>query len=184
LCKEFTMTTNHQPAGRSRAHRWAPLLATIAIAVAGAAAVAPLAVQAMPGGPGMMGGEHGGHFMGRMLERMLDKVGASEAQRTQIRQIAQLAQADMKAQMQAGQALRDQGLALMGAPTLDAVAVEALRQQMLARHDQASRRMLQAMLDIGNVLTPEQRAKLAEQMKQHRGMMMQHRMGAHSDHKN
>ncbi len=177
------MTTKTTPSGRSRARRWAPLLATITIAVAGAAAVVPLAVQAMPGGPGMMGGEHGGHFMGRMLERMLDQVGATEAQRTQIRQIAQLAQADMKAQMEAGRALRDQGLALMSAPTLDAVAAEALRQQMLAHHDQASRRMLQAMLDIGNVLTPEQRVKLAEQMKQHRGMMMQQRSGPQGDHR-
>lgn len=166
---------------RARTRRWAPVLAALAIATAGTAVVVPMVAQAMPGGHGMMGGpgmmgEHGSHFMGRMLDRMLDKVGATEAQRTQIRQIAQLAEADLKAQAESGKALRERGLALMTAPTLDAAAAEALRQQMLARHDQASRRVLQAMLDIGNLLTPEQRAKLAEQMKQHRGMM-QHRMG-------
>ena len=35
--------------------------------------------------------------------------------------------------------------------------------------------MLQAMLDAGKVLTPEQRAKLAERMKQ-RGEIMRERM--------
>ena len=150
----------------------ARLISTVVIAVAGAAVVVPLAALAMPGSPAMMGaGHHGGPFMGRMLERMLDRVDASEAQRAQIRQITEIAQADLKAQFEAGRALRDKGLALMAAPTLDAVAAESLRQQMLAQHDQASRRMLQAMLDVGKVLTPEQRAGLAEQMKQHRGMM-------------
>lgn len=143
------------------------VVTTIALAVAGAAAVVPLAAQAMPGGhggPGMMGG-HEGHGMGRMLERMLDKVGATDAQRAQIKQITQLAETDLRAQQEAGRALREQALALMSAPTLDAAAAESLRQQMLARHDQSSRRMMQAMLDVGNVLTPAQRSKLAEQMK-------------------
>ena len=44
-----------------------------------------------------------------------------------------------------------------------------------ALHEQASKRMLQAMLDAGKVLTPEQRAKLAERMKQ-RGEIMRERM--------
>ena len=39
---------------------------------------------------------------------------------------------------------------------------------------------LQTMLDIGNVLTPEQRTILAEQMRQRQGMM-QHRMGPKGD---
>ena len=36
---------------------------------------------------------------------------------------------------------------------------------MLARHDKVSQRMLQAQLDVANVLTPAQRAKMATQMK-------------------
>lgn len=145
----------------------AQIMGTLVIAVASAAAIVPMVAQAMPGGPGgpgMMGG-HAGHGMGHMLDRMLDKVDATEAQRAQIKQITQLAEADLRAQQEAGRALREQALALMAAPTLDAAAAESLRQQMLARHDQSSRRMMQAMLDVGNVLTPAQRSKLAEQMK-------------------
>ena len=46
---------------------------------------------------------------------------------------------------------------------------------MLAQHDQASRRVMQAMLDAANVLTPEQRAKLGERARQ-RAERMQERM--------
>ena len=64
---------------------------------------------------------------------------------------------------------------IFAAPTVDAAAAESLRQQMLAQHDQASKRMLQAMLDVSKVLTPEQRAKMAERAKQ-RQAVMQERM--------
>lgn len=136
----------------------------------------------MHGGPGMYGGHamHGGPDMmgmpmqGRMVERMLDSVNATADQRTQIKQITERAAADMKAQREAGRALREQGVKLFTQPTIDATAAEALRQQMLQQHDQASRRMLQTMLDIGKVLTPEQRKQLAEHMAARRDMMQRH----------
>ena len=61
------------------------------------------------------------------------------------------------------------------APNVDAAAAESLRQQMLQQHDQASRRMLQAMLDVSKVLTPEQRVKLGERMKQRADTMRERR---------
>ena len=45
---------------------------------------------------------------------------------------------------------------------------------MLAQHDAASRRMLQAMLDISNVLTPDQRAKLGQVIQQRQQQMQEH----------
>ena len=125
------------------------------------------------GGMGMFGG--GPEHTGRMLDHMLDGLNATDAQRGQIKQIAQAAAADMKTQHEAGRALREKGMQIFSAPTVDAAAAEQLRQQMLAQHDQMSRRSLQAMLDASRVLTPEQRAKLAERMKQ-RGDMMRERM--------
>jgi Spy/CpxP family protein refolding chaperone len=44
---------------------------------------------------------------------------------------------------------------------------------MLAQHDQASRRIQQAMLDISQVLTPDQRAKLGERMQQKMAAMQE-----------
>ena len=126
----------------------------------------------MGGGPGMMGG--GAGMMGGMLhERALDAVNATAEQRAQVRQIADAARADLRAQHDASRALHDQAAQLFTQPTVDARAAEALRQQMLAQHDQASKRMLQAMLDVSRVLTPEQRAKLAELRAQRRAMMQQ-----------
>ncbi len=163
------------------------LLATGLLALAAGAAFSVWA-QGMPGGPGMGGHHMGGPGMGgpsvmmgdparmgRRIDHLLDGLNATDAQRTQIKQIAQAAAADMKAQHEAGRTLREKGLQILAAPTIDAAAAEALRKQMLAQHDQASQRMLQAMLDIGKVLSPEQRAKLGERMKQ-RSERMQERM--------
>lgn len=115
---------------------------------------------------GMMGFMGGG----RMIERMLDSVNATEAQRSQIRQITDAARKDMQSQHDAGRSLRDEALQLFTQPTVDARAAEAVRQKMLAQHEAGSKRAMQAMLDISRVLTPEQRASLADKLKQRRAM--------------
>jgi Spy/CpxP family protein refolding chaperone len=156
------------------------LLATF-VAVASATA---LSAWAQPMGGGMMGGHeghggmHGGHegrdgagHMGRMFDHMLDGLNATDAQRAQIKQIAQAAETDLKTQRDAGRALHDKQIQIFAAPTVDAAAAESVRAQLSAQHDQVSRRMTQAMLDASKVLTPEQRAKLGERMKQRQAQM-------------
>lgn len=125
------------------------------------------------GGPGMGGGMMMGGPRGMM--RMLDDVNATPEQRTQIRSIVQAAMADLRGQRAGGAALREQAAAVFTAPTVDARAAETLRQQMLAQHDQASKRMLQAMIDVSRVLTPEQRKAIGERMAQRHAMMQRHR---------
>ncbi len=164
-----------------------------------AAPVAASAPQAMGGEPGMGmapdgRGPHGHHGMGRpggeggpegmmpfgghRLQRMLDDVKATDAQRSQIRTIADKAQADLKALHEEGRALHEQGLDLWASPKLDAAAAEAQRQKMLRHHDQVSQRMMQAMLDVGQVLTPEQRATIVQRMRAHHQGMLE-RMKSH-----
>ncbi|HET7794251.1 MAG TPA: Spy/CpxP family protein refolding chaperone [Rhizobacter sp.] len=125
------------------------------------------------GGPGLFMGpsEH----VGRGVDRLLEGLNATDAQRTQIKQIAQAAATDLKAQHDAARGQHERGLELFTAPVVDARAVETLRQQRLAQHDQASKRVTQALLDIANVLTPEQRVKLGERIKQ-REQRMHERM--------
>jgi Spy/CpxP family protein refolding chaperone len=122
------------------------------------------------GGPGMMFGGSPEH-MGRMIDHMLDGLNASDAQRSQIKQIAAQAAADLKAQAAAGRGLRQRGMQIFTAPTVDAAAAEQLRQQMLQQHDQMSRRVTQAMVAVANVLTPEQRAKVGERMRDRQARM-------------
>lgn len=125
-------------------------------------------------------------FGGRHLQRLLDDAKASDTQRLQIKQIVDKAQDDLKALHEEGRGLHEQGLKLWAAPKLDAAAAEKLRQQMTAHHDKVSKRMMQAMLDVGNVLTPEQRATVAKQMaKHHEDMLrrMQEHRGGHRGEK-
>ena len=157
----------------------------------GGAALSAVAVQAQPmppGGPGgasgqaghrghMMGGEHGHHGGGMDMKwsgRMLDAVKATPEQRAQIQKIMEGARTDLQAQREAGNALRGQLMQAMAQPNIDANAVEQVRQKMLAQHDQVSKRRMQAMVDAGRVLTPEQRKQLSERMGQRRDMMERH----------
>ncbi len=143
-----------------------------------ATAAIALAAFAMQPAEAAPHGERGGHgMMGspKMVERMLDTVNASAEQRAQVTQILQTARTDMRAQHEAGRKLREDTLALFTQPEVDARAAEALRQQMLAQHDRASQRMLQTLLDVSRVLTPEQRKTLAERMAQRRSTMERHR---------
>jgi periplasmic protein CpxP/Spy len=142
------------------------------VAFAGVCAAFSANAQARGG----MGGPDRGHGMSmfdgqpehidRKIDQLLDGLNTSDAQRAQIKQIAMAAAADLRGQRNAGRALREKGMQIFAAPTVDAAAAESLRQQMLAQHDQASKRTLQALLDVSKVLTPEQRAKAAARMQE------------------
>lgn len=166
-----------------RSSGWRLFTATAVVALAGGLSQAAWAAAPHEGhGAGMRGhsghGAHGGMGMawgGRGIERMLDTVNATPEQRAQIQKIVEATRAEDAAQHDARRQLHAQSLALMTQPQIDARAAEALRQQMVAQHDQASKRRLQVMLDVSRVLTPEQRKTLAERMTQRRAMMERHR---------
>lgn len=139
--------------------------------------------SAQPVGPGprggMAGGMHemggsGGMLGGHHLTRMLDLVGATTDQRTQIKTITDAARADLKTIRTSGATLHQQMQAAFTAATVDARAVEALRVQILAQHDAASKRMTQAMLDVSRVLSADQRKTLADVMAKRQAMMKRH----------
>lgn len=158
-----------------RSIRWTMLAMFLAIS-----STVALSAWAMPGGRhggghAMMGGGFGPGMSERGIDRMLDGLNASDAQRTQIKQIAAVAAQDLRGQRETRRELAQRSAAIFAAPTVDANAAEQVRQQMLALHDQSSKRMLTAMLDISRVLTPEQRAQLAERMKQRRAAMEERR---------
>ena len=123
------------------------------------------------------GAQHDAHhapglpFAGRGFERVLDEVKATDAQRQQIKQITDQARTDLQALHQQGRDAHQQGMAIWTSPKLDAADAEKHRQQMLPHHDQVSKRMMQAMLDVGKVLSPEQRAQAAQILKQRHDRM-------------
>jgi Spy/CpxP family protein refolding chaperone len=120
---------------------------------------------------GKMDTERMGKFAGKRLERMLDDVKASDAQKEK-------ASAIVKASLEHGAPLakqmRDNHIQmrkLMSAATLDKAAIEAMRAEQIKLADEVSKRMTSTMLAVADVLTPEQRAQLAEKMEK-RGSKM------------
>ena len=166
---------------RSRGMRWILAGAVLAVSAAAAMTAAQGHGAMGMGGPVMIFGGSPEHIA-RAVDHMLDGLAASDAQRAQIKQIATAAAADLKPQRDAGRALRERGMQLLAAPNVDANAAESLRQQMLVQHDQASRRILAAMLDVSRVLTPEQKAKIAERMRQHDEKMQERSQRLQHEH--
>jgi Spy/CpxP family protein refolding chaperone len=169
---------------------WRYVAAGLALSAAAAFGIVNLAsAHGRPDAP-PPAGMHPGHgvgmpgmglpLVGPMMDRMLDDVQATPAQREQLRQIAQSTQVDLKAPGEAARADHARLAELFAQPTLDPAAIEALRQQMLARHDQVSKRLNVAMLEAAQVLTAEQRQHLASRMRQHAERRAEHqteRMG-------
>jgi len=149
--------------------------ATLLLALA-SAAFSVAQAQPAPPPPPPGGGHHrmapgpgGPELAGPVLsERLLDAVGASTEQKARVRQIMAAARDDLRQQHEATRPLQQQLARVLTAPQLDPAAAEALRQQLQAGHDAASKRRLQALLDASAVLTPEQRQKVGERLAQRR----------------
>ncbi|HEX2011814.1 MAG TPA: Spy/CpxP family protein refolding chaperone [Roseateles sp.] len=141
-------------------------------ALVSALSLGAVAAQAQP--PMGHGMPHHGGPGGHHAEHMLDLVDASDAQRAQIKQIMKSAADELKPQRESLRQLHQQGRKLLAAPSIDAAAVEAVRQQAQALHEQVSKRMSQALIASANVLTPEQRVKLAERMAKREARRAEH----------
>lgn len=166
--RQNTTVNTTSPTGGKRRSRWIVAGGVAVFALAGIGAAG-----AMSGGmgPHMMevGMKHGGHFAGRGIERMLGSVDATAEQEERIWAIIDGARAELRPMMREFRDTRGEVMELMTAPTIDRAAAETLRAERIAAIDEASKKMTAAALDAVEVLTPEQRAKLAEQMKERRG---------------
>lgn len=152
---------------------------TVAAIVAAAVAVAGAALswhgQARAHGPGSGMHLRGGweqmdpDTMGRRIEAMiayrLADIDATPEQKSRIAAIMKGAANDLRPVRTQLRDLRRQSMQALAAPTIDRNQVEALRVQQSQLRETVSRRMLQAFADAAEVLTPEQRAKLAERMQ-------------------
>ena len=148
------------------------------------AAVATLAV-ALGAGFGAHawshGGGHGGMhrgFMGgskdpakaderieRMVKHFAVEVDATPEQQTKLTTIAKAASRELQPMREKVRDARKRGMALLSAPTIDRAAIERLRAEQIQAADAVSKRMSQAFADAAEVLTPDQRKKLAERMQ-------------------
>ncbi len=132
------------------------------------------------GGPPRWGlaGWHGAHGgdPAAMQERMefavdwvLSRVGASDAQRQQVKSIVTKAHADLASLREQHLQHRRDFLERLTQPSVDRAGLEQLRQAELRLADQASARIVQAVADAADVLTPDQRAALVQHLERFHG---------------
>jgi Spy/CpxP family protein refolding chaperone len=121
------------------------------------------------------GGGHHGPMAGNSeqhlehMQAMLTKIGASDAQKSQIEGILKPAFDDMKATREAHFAAFKQFHEAMGAPSIDRARLESLRAAQVKSLDEASKRLVTAIGDAAEVLSPEQRAALIQQFEKRHG---------------
>jgi len=122
------------------------------------------------------GGEHHGLMSGRgaedhleHMQSMLTKIGASDAQKSQIEGLLKPAFEEMKAAHEAHSAAFEQFHEAITAPSIDRAKIESLRAEQLKSLDEASKRMVTAITDAAEVLSPDQRAALAAEVRKHHG---------------
>jgi periplasmic protein CpxP/Spy len=101
----------------------------------------------------------------RRIDRMIDAVGGTPEQKGRIVAIARAALAELRPMREQARQARRQGLELLAAPSIDRPALEKLRTLQMQAADALSRRIMQAMADAAEVLTPEQRTKVAERIR-------------------
>ena len=148
--------------------------AAIATVVAGIASGLGLKAFAQGGGHGpwrrggFMGGSLDPAAMDEHLDRMLNhlyvEIDATDAQKAQLTPLVKGAARNLlplRAQMRDA---RRQAVELLSRESIDRAALETLRGDQLKLAEQASRRFAQALADVAELLTPEQRKQLAERI--------------------
>jgi len=105
----------------------------------------------------------------RMLKHLYVEVDATDAQKQQLAPIVKAAVRDLMPVRERMRDARMQAVALLSQPRVDRAALEGLRANQLQMAEQASKRLTQALADVADALTPEQRARLAERVTRWNG---------------
>lgn len=161
--------------GRGFGGRRGVLYGVLGLSLVAAALVAagPLAAAS---GFHRFGGRWGHHRMSpeAMHEHLqvgvkwaLRDVDATEEQQAEVARIVGAALGDLHRLKEAHLANRDAFRAQLTAASLDRDALERIRKAELALAEDASRRLVDALADAAEVLTPEQRRALAERHQRH-----------------
>jgi len=130
-------------------------------------------VAALAHGSSACGWGHGALMSGNpshMLKHLYVEIDATDAQKAQIGPLVQQAVTDLLPLHAQLQAARTQALQGLTQPSVDRAALETARQAHLQLADQASKRFVQLVADVGDVLTPQQRTALADHLKKLHGL--------------
>jgi Spy/CpxP family protein refolding chaperone len=147
---------------------------TVVAFVAGLALAGGIAAVAGASGMSAGGWHHGmgSHGTGdasahvdHMLKHLFVEVDATDAQQAQITPLVKQAMADLLPLHAQAQAAHTQAIQALTQDTVDRTALEAARLAHLQLADQASKRLVQLIADVDEVLTPAQRSALAAHLQ-------------------
>ena len=129
-----------------------------------------VATAAARGGPPMMfcHGDRDDHRAHAefMVDRMLNKVDATDEQKDQIDGILDAAFDDFEALHEGKEEHKEQLKEVLGAETIDREALQELRAEALEHVDEASALFTDVIADVSEVLTAEQRQELIEMIEE------------------
>jgi protein CpxP len=170
---------NTSPESKGAPPSGPPLFSRMTFAIIVAAATLVGGVAAVAGAAGACGWHHGimsGHnaadvsaHVDQMLKHLYVEIDATDAQKAQITPLVKQAVSDLlplHTQLQAAHTQAVQGLTVS---PVDRTALEAARVTHLQLADQASKRLVQLLADVSDLLTPAQRDALAAHFKQMHG---------------
>lgn len=98
-------------------------------------------------------------------KKMTSKLALTPVQQAQMKTLHLNQRQAMQSQMEQRKKLRQEQRVAMQAPVPDRAKLEALRQQELRLHDQASKQRMDHHLAVLAILTPEQRQKMQARMQ-------------------
>jgi Spy/CpxP family protein refolding chaperone len=155
---------------------------TVAAFIAGAGLMAGLGAVAQATGMSGMAAMHHGMALSadaspadvsahvdHMLKHLYVEIDATPAQQAQIGPLVQQAVTDLlplRSQLKTG---HTEFVTALTQTTIDRAGMETARASQLQLADQASKRIVQLLGDVGNVLTPTQRQNLATHLQQMHG---------------
>lgn len=157
-------TTTKPRSGR----RW--MIAAALVAAIGATGAAGVSMAA-EGFGGMHGRGHHGPVdaatAAKHIDKMIGKIApdATAQQKARLAEIAKSAFTDLQPMHAQLRDAHKRAHELLMAPVVDRVALESLRAEQIGRMDAMSKRMLTAVTEAADILTPEQRTRFAAHMK-------------------
>jgi periplasmic protein CpxP/Spy len=162
------------PPNRSRRTGWIVAL-VIAAGLTGAAAT-----TAFSHGPGFGPGHWHARFMGgpldsaqiedradRMVRHVAIEIDATTDQQDKLRAVVKAAVRDLVPMRDKAQAARARARELLTQQSVDRAEIERFRTEQVALADAFSKRVAQVIGDTAEILTPEQRRKLADRLPPH-----------------
>ncbi len=151
----------------------AAMVGAISIAGISHASDAPGAAGPRHGMMGWHGGQMDPEQAAKRIDHMIDRLlpDGTATQKAQVSAIIKTAMADLKPLREQYRAARQQGIKILSQPAIDRSALEQVRVSEMQLAEQVSKRMTQALADTAEVLTPEQRTRVAAHLQKRFGRM-------------